>query len=323
MKNIYIIFILVLSSIHIQAQDSISLFKIPLGNWNAQVIGLSQYYPTYLADPLEIRFEVSARDMKYSDIDLDDNVNQDGSYKGRLVINPGVKISLFRFSPKNNPKLGVDVALGVTIPAFMRSGNHDLVDMDGIFYFAFSGRPYEWLSLRFAKHHICTHIGDEFPTLTVKSPIDYDPNITQLPVRDDFVLSAALRPMYFLGRPSLDILQVYGDLGFFMPGGDFLGSRQNKPNQGAYMHYQGGVELEYYFPNRYIGGLYAAANVSAYQQNAFSPNYSVVAGYLFPQDRGKKRLRIGVQYYNGRALANQFYNRKEKFTAFFIAMDVN
>lgn len=322
MKKYIVLFLFSISVVLAQGQDSTSLFRIPIGTWNAQVIGLNHFYPAYLADPLDIRFEVSTRKMHYSDTDLYDGVNVDGTYKGRLVINSGVRISLLRFSPKKNPKLGVDVALGVTIPAFMRSGNHDLVDMDGIYYFAISGKPAEWLSLRFSKHHICTHIGDEFPTITVRSPIDYDPNITQLPVRDDMVLSAAVKPLYFLGKTEWDIVQVYGDFGFFLPGVDFLGERQNKPNYEAYLHFQGGIELEYYFPNKYLGGLFMAGNVSAYQQNAFSPNISFVTGYLFPQDRFMKRVRIGIQYYNGRSLANQFYNRKEKFTAFIVALDV-
>ena len=321
-KHLLFITSIVFFGVRLSGQEAASLFQIPVKDWNLQVIGLDHFYPIYLADPLDIRFEVSARDMLYSDIDLNDNVNADGTYKGRLVINSGVRISLFRFSPADNPGLGVDIALGVTIPAFMRSGNHDVVGMDGIYYFAISGKPAEWLSLRFSKHHICTHIGDEFPTIETRSPIDFDPNITQLPVRDDMVVSAAVQPLYFLGIPRWDILRLYGDFGFFLPGSDFLGERQNKPNHGAYLHVQGGAELEYYFSNPYFGGLFAAGNVSAYQHSAFAPNLSVVAGYLFPQDRFEKRLRIGIQYYNGKSLANQFYNRKEKFSAFFVAIDI-
>jgi hypothetical protein len=111
------------------------------------------------------------------------------------------------------------------------------------------------------------------------------------------------------------------DFGFFLPGVDFLGTRQNKPHRTAYMNYQGGAELEYYFKNQYFGGVYSAINVSAYQPNAFSPNISFTAGYIFPQDRFKKRVRIGFNYYNGRSLMNQFYNKKEKFTAFYLSVD--
>lgn len=321
MKSIITIILALAISYTTFAQDS-SRFVVPIKNWNLQFIDLNNLYPTYLADPLGIRTEVSAQGISYGDIDMEDEINSGGGYLGKLVIFAGTRLSLLKFSPKSNPKLGVEADIGVTLPIFMRAGNHDVIGVDGIYYFAISGRPTEWLSLRFSKHHICTHIGDEYSTAGVKSVIDFDPNITQLPVRDDFVFSAAVRPLYFLKKPKWDILQVYGDLGFFFPGVDFLGRRQNKPHKNAYMNYQGGVELEYYFDNKYFGGLYSALNVSAYELNAFAPNISVNVGYIVPQKRNKRKLRMGVNYYNGRSLSNQFYNRKEKFWAFSLAMDM-
>jgi hypothetical protein len=320
MKKIIIIG-LIFSSMGIFAQVNITQFNIPIKNWNLQFVGQENFYPTYLADPLGIRFGVSSQSMKYSDLDHSDNVNEDGTYLGKLIINPGVRFSLFKFSPSNNPKLGLEVDLGLTIPTIMRAGNHDLIGLDGIYYIAIAGKPTEWLSLRFSKHHICTHIGDEFPA-AVKSPTDFDYQIYQLPVRDDFILSAAVKPLYFLGREDLNILQLYGDFGFFMPGVDFLGTRQNKPNRDAYLNIQGGFELEYMLPNQYLGGVFTALNVSAYQLNAFSPNISAMFGYILPQDWNKKRLRIGLNLYNGRSWSNQFYNRKEKFLAFFVEADI-
>lgn len=307
----------------IQAQnDSTERFVIPIKNWEMKIIGLDNFYPTYLADPLGVRFEVSAQNILYGDFEHADPINTEGSYLGKLVIHPGVRISLLKFSPANNPELGVEVDLGVNIPTFMRGGNHDLIGMDGIYYFAIGGKPTEWLSLRFSKHHICTHIGDEYYNQIVESPTDYDPNTTQLPVRDDMILSAAVRPLWFLADPHWDIMNVYTDLGFYLPGADFMGWRQNKPNKDAYMNYQGGIEIEYYFKKVIFGGLFTALNVSAYQQNAFAPNLSWTGGYIFPQERGKRRMRLGLNYYNGRPLSNQFLNRKEKFIAFFIALDV-
>lgn len=303
------------------AQDSSSVFSIPLKTWNLKIISNEHLYPIYLADPLDVRFDLSVRNMKYSDIDQEDKVNQDGTYIGRFAINSGARMNLFKFSPNSNPNLGVSLTIGVMTPVFMRSGNYDVVGIDGIYYLAITGRPYEWLSLRASKHHICTHVGDEFPTAHVNSPIDFDPNIAQLPIRDDYTLGFALKPLYFLNKPQWNILQIYGEFGFFLPGSDLLGERQIKPNATAYLHYQGGVELEYYFPINYLGGLFAATNVSAYQLNAYAPNISVVWGYILPQQISDKRLRVGFQYYNGRSTSNHFYNRKEKFTAFYVAVD--
>lgn len=322
MKKAIITLVIVFLAASAHAQDSTKRFVIPIKNWEMKIAGLDNFYPTYLADPLGVRFEVLSQNILFGDFELADPINAEGEYLGKLVINPGVRISLFKFSPASNPRLGVEVDLGVTTPIFMRAGNHDLIGVDGIYYFAIGGKPTEWLSLRFSKHHICTHIGDEFPSGGVHSVTDYDPNTTQLPVRDDFILSAAMRPLYFLKNPQWDILQVYGDFGFFLPGVDFMGTRQNKPNRDAWLNLQGGMELEYYFPRHYLGGIFAATNVSAYQSNAFSPNISVTWGYIFPQDKGGRRVRIGLNYYNGRALSNQFYNKKEKYFAFFVALDV-
>ncbi len=316
-----IIFIILLNGLALEAQDTIDRFTIPIKNWDMQLVARNNFYPTYLADPLGIRFGVSSQTMLYSDFDHSDRVNQDGTYLGKLVVNSGVRFSLFKFSPQNNPNLGVEVDLGVTIPTVMRAGNHDVIGLDGIYYFAIGARPAEWLALRFSKHHICTHVGDEFNDKVI-SPTDYDFLLMQLPVRDDFILSAAAKPLYFLGKEQWNILQVYGDFGFFLPGKDFMGGRQNKSNRDAYLNLQGGMEVEYWFSNRYFGGVFTALNVSSYQLNAWSPNISASVGYIFPQSWNSKKLRIGLNYYNGRSWSNHFYNRKEKFVAFFVEADI-
>ncbi|MBT3242385.1 MAG: DUF1207 domain-containing protein [Bacteroidetes bacterium] len=321
MKKILFLIVVLLLTVNIQAQIEKPRLSFPIGNWNLRLISMHNLYPTYLADPLGVRFETLSQNFIYSDFDHNDEINQGGDYKGKLTLMTGARFSLFRFSPKDNPELGIEIDLGIATPQVMRGGNHDLLESDGIYYLAIAARPSEWLALRFSKHHICTHLGDEFVGGTVNSPTDYDPNITQLPVRDDFILSAAVKPLYFLGIPQLDILQVYGDFGFFLPGVDFLGRRQNKPNRTAYLNFQGGAELEYYFANKYFGGIFSAVNVSSYQLNSFSPNVNISGGYIFPQKRNAHRLRIGMNYYNGRSLSNQFYNRKEKFVAFHVAVD--
>ena len=317
---IFLIGLAMVPALH--AQTAEPKFSYPIGKWNFQPVSFRHLYPTYLADPLGVRFEVSIQDVKFSDVDPMDPVNRSGLYKGKSVINPGVRVSFLKFSPKSNPNLGISVDLGATIPTFMRAGNNDLIGMDGIYYFAIAGKPTEWLSLRFTKHHICTHLGDEFTYIGVYSPIDFDPNTTALPVRDDFIVSAAAKPLWFLHDPQWNILQLYGEFGFFYPGGDFMGDRSNKPHYEAYLSYQYGAEVEYYFKNKYFGGFYTALNVSAYQLNSWSPNTSVTAGYILPQEQGQRRMRLGMNWYNGRCLSNQFYNRKERWVAFIVGFDI-
>lgn len=322
MKKLFLLITSLPVFLSINAQDS--TFLVPLKNWNLRLVALDHLYPTYLADPLGNRFEGAIQTFRYADYDYTDEINLGGKYTGHLTVFPATRISLFQFRPKNNTKLGIEGEIGVMTPCHMRSTNNDFIGLDGVYYFAVSANPTEWLSLRFSKHHICTHIGDEFPKRTTTSVTDRDPMFKMGPTQDDFRWGFAMQPLWFLHRPGLNILRIYAEVGYFDPGSDFLGPRKSMPMRYAYMNYQGGMELEYYFQKklRWLGGLFAAANVSAYQQNGFGKNLSITAGYILPQDWNKHRLRLGVQFYNGRSLVNEFLNRREKFISAFAAFDV-
>jgi len=288
-KPLSILLILVVfNSMH--AQERHDFLSFYFGGWDLQLVSIENFYPTYIADPLAVRFDLSSQNFIYNGIDIQDNINSGGDYMGRLSIKPASRISLLRFSPQSNPRLGIEVDMGFAFPFTMRAGNHDLIAFEGIYYMAIAGAPAEWLKLRLAKHHICTHRGIEFWAGIINSPIDFDPLMFNLYVRDDVVLSAAVRPLYFLGKPELDILQVYTDLNAYIPGKGITGVRQNKPNTQARYIFQGGAELEYYFKWSFLGGVFAALNVSAWQENNYSPNYSAVAGYIFPQISGKRKI---------------------------------
>ncbi len=321
MRNILIICLLFCAGL-LNAQDSASSLNVGIGD--LRIVGLKNIYPTYLADPLGNRSSIGTQYMKYSDLDFADEINSGGDYRGHLVISPAIRMSLFQFRPKNNPKLGIEGEIGVMLPLALRQKGNDMIGLDGIYYFALSGNPTEWLFLRFSKHHICTHIGDEFTSGTVNSVSDVDPAKMRAGVNDDFRVCAAVKPLYFIGREDLNILTVYGEVGYFQPGTDFLGERQSKPHTYAYMNYLAGADIEYYFAGRFqkAGGLFAGFNWSVYQENGFSPNINYTAGYLLPQEKYKIRMRIGVQYYNGRSLMNQFYYKKERFVGFYLAFDV-
>jgi hypothetical protein len=322
MKRYILLVIWFSAIIPINAQDS--TFLVPLKKWNMMIVGLDHMYKTYLADPLGVRFEAGPQFFSYADYDYTDGINQGGKYTGHLTVFPAARLSLFQFRPKSNPNLGVEAEIGVMTPCHMRDGNNDFIGLDGVYYFAVAANPAEWLSLRFSKHHICTHIGDEFPKRYTTSVTDRDPMFKLGPVQDDLRWALSLRPLWFLHRPNLDILRVYGEVGYFDPGSDFLGARKSWPNQYAYMNYMAGAELEYYFSDklRWLGGVFAAGNVSTYQMNGFAKNINITAGYILPQERNKLRFRLGIQFYNGRSLVNEFYNRRERFTAIFLAFDV-
>jgi len=317
-----IIISLLLCTTLLNAQDL--SFSLDLGKGDLRIVGSKNIYPTYLADPLGNRSYASTQYTSYSDLDFADEVNEGGPYRGHLVISPAKRISLFQYRPKSNPKLGIEGEIGVMLPVTLRQKGFDMIGLDGVAYFAISGNPTEWLFLRFSKHHICTHIGDEIGSGNVQSVSDVDPAKLRAGVNDDFRLCATVKPLFFLGREDLNILSIYGEVGYFDPGSDFLGERQSRPHKYAYMDYLAGAEVEYYFQGRMknTGGVFAAFNWSSYQENGFSPNLNYTAGYILPQDRNKLRMRIGIQYYNGRSLMNQFYYKKERFICAYLAFDV-
>jgi hypothetical protein len=321
-KSWWPVILIMVAAPYLHAQDS--TFLIPLKTWNLKVVGLDHLYPTYLGDPLGNRFEASAQFIQYADYDYTDEVNDGGSYMGNLTIYPAIRISLLQFRPKNHPGLGIEGEMGIMTPCYMRQETNDFIGLDGIYYFAVSGKPTEWLYLRFSKHHICTHIGDEYPKRITTSVTDFNPMFKQGPVMDDMRFAASFRPLWFLHNPQLDFLMLCAEVGYFDPGGDFLGLRKAWPDNYAYMNYMGGLELEHYFTGkwRWFGGVFSALNVSTYQQNGFAKNVNFTAGYILPQERDHLRLRLGFQYYNGRSLVGEFFNRKEKFVGVYFAFDV-
>ncbi len=303
---------------------AITSYSIPLKeNWIFTPYSSDHLYPTYLADPLGVRFEASYRTVTYSDIDFSDEINENGSYENRFDIYPGVRLSLFRLM-NTETGMGFETEIGLMTPVYMRGSNFDLIGMDGIYYLRFNAQINSWLHLNLSKHHICTHVGDEFTSGRVDSPTDIDPSLMTLPVLDDFRFATSLRPLNFLEDWGLDILTCYAEVGWFMPGSDFLGGRSNYPDVQCNLNFLYGAQLEYDLPSwgKHIGSLFAAVNISTYQQNAYAKNLSIMAGWIIPQNKPGKRLRFAYQYYNGRNLMNQYYDRKEKFNSFCISMDL-
>lgn len=321
MKYIKYLAIIVLSASTLFAQDS-SEVAVSIKNWSFKVVHDGHLYPTYLADPLAPKMEGSIQNIIQSDIHFEDEVNDGGDYSNKFFVNTGSKITLFSFTNKNNLDLAIGFETGVSIPLYMEAQGFDFMAVDGIFHFAIAGSITEYLNFRLTKHHICSHRGDEYSRGRVNTPVDFDPNFETIYVRDDYNISLAYKPLLHLIHENFDFLQIYGDFIFFWPGVDFLGERLNKPERYAYLGYQGGIELEYYFKNKLFGGVYSAFNVSTYQANGYSTNLNFVSGYILPQEENKRKVRIGFQYYDGRGILNEFYSRHEKFSSFFVAVDI-
>ncbi len=285
--------------------------------WEFHIIDNNFFYPNYIADPFSSRFEASSRTLTINEVALDDD--------GRLDITAGTRFSLFSYRSVENPKIGAQLDLWLTVPMYMEGRSNDFLELDGIYSLGLVLSPAEWITGRISRHHICTHAGDEIDTHSDgDSSIDYDPtaNLTSSTyVRDDFGLSLAIKPLYIIDEEWInDSLLLYGDFYFFWPGEDSLGERQIKPAHEAYRWFNVGAELK--TPKLFDGpSLFVAGNISYWEELAWMPSYSLDAGIEIPGAFDDLSLRVSYNYYNGRSLMNNFYNRREEFTGISISVD--
>jgi hypothetical protein len=326
MKKILLIIIVVLCFLSfISAEDQLVNDGIELFDSSWSFIGLPDdyLYPTYLADPLAIHFEATYRMLSIDEV----NPNDVGMSE-RIDITAGTRFSFLRFAPTDHLNLGFELDFGMSLPIFMDARKFDVLSIDGIFHFSLAVRPTDWLALRFSRHHICTHVGDELDRYEDGSDyIDYNNRVKSNMaafVRDDYLISGIIEPLFFLGDTDYGwekSLRLYGDFSFYAFGEDILGERLMKSFDHAYVWYQYGAELELPVPLNNAGSIYGAANISQWQMNAYAPNISLEAGYIIPQGKSGQRMRIGIVYYDGQSIMNNFNNRREQFMGFEITVE--
>lgn len=257
-------------------------------------------YPSYLADPLAVKSQLTYR--KYS---IDEVHPQSDGTEGHLDATIGKRLNFLRFSPEGKPNLGLEFEIGMAITTFMHSHGTDLLDFDGIYYMGIAIKPNEWSSYRIHRHHICSHQGDQLDEGDENDAqyVDFDYNISTNAsnyVRDDYMLSAIIEPLFFLNKFSPLIaksLRVYGDYTFHIPGESFLGRRSNSPTVQTFDWYQYGAELEVPIENKKYGSLFVAGQVSKWQESAYA------------------------QYYDGQSLLNNFRFTRTKYLGLTFTID--
>lgn len=275
-------------------------------------------YPSYLADPMSVRTEVMYKKM------LRDEVHPDSMGQG-MRMDPiiGTQISLLRLSPDEHPDLGFELDFGVSVPVYMDVYGFDLLGFDGVYYFAVGVKPVDWGAVRFSRHHICTHLGDELDVHGDGSPYaDYDMgsilNSSTL-VRDEFILSVMMEPIRLIAPTSEVSLRLYGDLGMYVYGYDpILGYRNLIPSDHAYGRYQYGAELQWDMAKGGLGSIYGAAHISIWQLSNYTPNLSARAGYIFPTSDSARRVMLSAAYYDGQSTMHNFIYRREQYVSFVV-----
>ncbi|PKL10523.1 MAG: hypothetical protein CVV52_17980 [Spirochaetae bacterium HGW-Spirochaetae-8] len=275
-------------------------------------------YPSYLADPMSVRTEVMYKQM------LRDEIQPDMTGQG-MRMDPiiGTQFSLFRLSPANRKDLGFEFDFGVSVPVYMNVNEFDLLGFDGVYYFAVALKPVDWGAVKFARHHICTHLGDELDGSGVGSLYaDYDMGLfmnSSTFVRDEFVLSMMVDPIQLLLPASAVSLRLYSDIGLYVYGYDaILGYRNLISSDHAFGRYQYGAELQWDMAKGRFGSIYMAAHISRWQLSGYTPNLSARAGYIFPLSESARRVMLSAAYYDGQSTIHNFIYRREQYLSFVV-----
>ncbi len=302
------------------SNDAISLKVLPV-----TYTGLPDdyLYPSYLSDPLAVNSQIAIREYSIDEV----HPRSDGT-ETHYDVTIGTRYNFIRFSPDGAPDLGLEMDWGMALTTFMDARVTDLLGIDGIYYFAVAVKPVEWASFRFTRHHICSHAGDQLdPNGDGNAYVDFDlnPQINEGTfVRDDYVVSAMVEPLYFLEPLAPELartLRVYGDFSSYIPGSDLLGWRNLTPSKYAYIWYQYGAEIEFPFAGGVLGSLFAAGQVSHWQESAYAPNYSLQAGFILPKGKPGQRMKLAFSYYDGQSLMNNFRYRRARFMGITFTID--
>ena len=155
---------------------------------------------------------------------------------------------------------------------------------------------FDRLSYRAGYYHISAHVGDEF---LIANPLFNRINY----VRDSALFGTA----YELN----DVSRIYGEIGYALgvDGGA-------KP-----LEFQFGGEYAPLPATQFTGAPFAAVNTHLREDFDFSGGVNVVAGWGWQGQHSKRRLRLGLNYYNGPSLQYEFFDRWENLVGGGIWLD--
>lgn len=261
------------------------------GSWRGRLVPGSVLYPGYLADPLRPTLAIQYLHVVDSDIpDAGDS---------RFLHILGGRFGLLRLYPEGRPETGFQLDIQAAyIGMFDNDNSQDNLGWDGVYgvLFTWAGGPDS--ALKFGMQHDSSHLGDEYIERTGRTRINY--------TREEVVLG--------FSRRLVSDLRVYGEgaYGYVLRNSEFQDP----------WRLQGGFEIQ--DGDRFWGGRlgwFAAANLTAYEENAWDMNLSIQAGLLIPTQGEAPDLRLGAVYYNGRSILGEFSQFDEEYLSLGLWVD--
>ena len=248
---------------------------LPLGGsncWTWQLLPDNILYKSYLAGGREPRFGTQWVYVR--------------NYGWLWDTTLGARVGVLRYGSTDEqwPEGWQIDAEGAAFPRLDTQHARDLVSSDFRFGVPLTAKRGHW-EFKFAYYHLSPHLGDEY---LLNHPGYPRTNY----IRDSLVLGLGLRP-----HPDW---RIYGEVGYaFMIDGGALPWEM-----------QFGVEYSPASPSTIWGAPFVASNAHLRQENDFSGNVAVQAGWQW-RGRTGHLFRIGGHYFNGLSDQCQFINQFE------------
>ena len=245
-----------------------------------------QVYPVYLASPLRSTFSFQTLFLDRSSIA--------NTGLQRFDLKLGGRLGVYRKSTKQ--RIWQLTLEGGFHGQFDLEHSEDNIGWDGIYAISFDVLENKNIAWRLGLHHISSHIGDEIIQRTGRTRVNY----TRQEARAGVV---------WMFSPNW---QSYSEIGWAY---DFNNKVLQKP-----LRAELGVQYEKLRNVFKTFGLYAALDLSIYEESNWDINTTFQVGLLSASD--ERRWRLGLEYYDGRSSLGEFFQDNEQYIGIGIWIDI-
>lgn len=247
-------------------------------------------YPYYVADPYQIGFAFKVQNFMTSSIP--------GVGDSRFYLRTGGNIGVIRYQPPDQGDRGWQLNIKAGFDGqFDNTNSQDNVGWNGNYGLVVSMKPFADWAFRFGALHVSSHIGDEYILRTGQPRIGY--------TREEFAGSAS----WEMNKQW----RVYGEGGWAYHVGNKTLMEPARLQAG--LEYESDKNLW-----RDILGWYTAVDVSSWEERDWQIDIAAHVGLLL-HSAGRK-VRFGVEYYDGRSPIGEFFQYDEKYICLGIWMDI-
>lgn len=261
-------------------------------DWNLALFASGHLYAPYIADPIRPGFSLLRMQV------MDSGIPDAGKRRYNFML--GGQYGLLKLSNSNFPGMEIQFDIyGAFLGQFDVDNSTDNIGWDGYYGAMLTWTDGDGLSLKLARQHDSSHVGDEYAERTGRRRIGY--------TREEVVFGLSYRfPEFF---------RTYTEAGY----GFGLGNSELQEP----WRVKGGLEFE--DSDRFLGGrlgYYAAVDLAFTEEMDWDADITIQTGVVLPLRRSSQTVRFGPIYRNGRSVIGEFFQRKEEWWGLGLWIDI-